>query len=121
MTCPELLFKPNLNGMTCDSLQALSWKSIQNSDIDIRKDLQKNVILSGGSTMYDGLTDRLKDELVALAPSGVEIKVIASADRKFAVWKGASTFASLSTFAASWITKADFEEHGAAIVHRKCT
>ena len=71
--------------------------------------------------MYDGLSDRLKDELVALAPSGVEIKVIASADRKFAVWKGASTFASLSTFAASWITKADFEEHGAAIVHRKCT
>jgi len=71
--------------------------------------------------MYAGLADRLKDEIVGLAPAGAEIKVIASADRKFAVWKGASTFASLSTFASSWITKADYEEHGATIVHRKCT
>ena len=71
--------------------------------------------------MYNGLPDRLKDEVVALAPAGAEIKVIAGADRKFAVWKGASTFASLSTFEASWITKSDYEEHGAGIVHRKCT
>merc|ERR1712073_200881 len=49
-----------------------------------------------------------------------EKRVIASADRKFAVWKGASTFSSLSTFAASWITKNDYDEHGAAIVGRKC-
>ena len=56
------------------------------SDIDIRRDLCKNLILSGGSTMYQGLPDRLKDEIVALAPAGSEIKVIASADRKFAVF-----------------------------------
>jgi len=71
--------------------------------------------------MYTGLPDRLKDEIVGLAPAGAEIKVIASADRKFAVWKGASTFSSLSTFASSWITKDDYQEHGAGIVHRKCT
>lgn len=71
--------------------------------------------------MYNGLPDRLKDEIVALAPAGSEIKVIAGADRKFAVWKGASTFASLSTFASSWITKDDYDEYGAGIVHRKCT
>ena len=71
--------------------------------------------------MYNGLPDRLKDEVVALAPAGAEIKVIAGADRKFAVWKGASTFASLSTFNAQWISKAEYEEHGAGIVHRKCT
>lgn len=71
--------------------------------------------------MYSGLADRLKDEVVNLAPAGAEIKIVAQADRKFAVWKGASTFASLSTFASSWITKDDYAEHGAAIVHRKCT
>lgn len=71
--------------------------------------------------MYNGMADRLKDEITALAPAGAEIKVIAGADRKFAVWKGASTFASLSTFEASWITRADYDEHGAGIVHRKCT
>jgi len=121
ITCPELLFKPELNGLSCKSLHALTWQSVQASDIDVRKELCKNLILSGGTTMYQGLPDRLKDEIVGLAPAGAEIKVIASADRKFAVWKGASTFSSLSSFASSWITAEDYKEHGAAIVHRKCT
>jgi actin-related protein len=78
------------------------------------------MILSGGTTMYEGLADRLKSEIVSLAPAGSEIRVYAGADRKFAVWRGASTLSSLSTFSSSWITKEDYEEHGAAIVHRKC-
>lgn len=108
IAAPELLFKPELNGFSCKSMPALAWQSVQSSDIDIRKELTRNLILSGGTTMYKGLPDRLKDEIVAMAPAGAEIKVIASADRKFAVWKGASTFASLSSFGSSWITAADY-------------
>jgi actin-related protein len=67
--------------------------------------------------MYEGLPDRLKSEIVALAPPGYEIRVIASADRKYAVWKGASTLASLSTFASSWVSTEDYQEYGAAIIH----
>ena len=99
ITCPELLFKPELIGKSCKSIQDLSWKSIQASDVDVRKDLCKNIILSGGTTMYTGLPERLKNEIVALAPSGADIRVIAAADRKYAVWKGASQLASLSSFA----------------------
>ena len=112
MTCPELLFKPDLNGYTCKSIHALAWQSIQSSDIDVRKDLCRNLILSGGTTMYKGLPERLKNEIVNLAPSGAEIKVIASDDRKFAVWKGASIISSLSTFNASWISKEEYNEYG---------
>ena len=121
MQCPELLFKPELNGKSCKSLHALSYASVQASDVDVRKDLCKNIILSGGTTMYEGLADRLKQEITKLAPAGAEIRVIASADRKFAVWKGASTLASLSTFSASWVTAEDYQEHGAAVIHRKCS
>jgi actin-related protein len=120
ITCPELLFKPELNGKSVKPIHALAWHSTTESDIDIRKELLKNIILSGGTTMYEGLPDRIKDELVKLAPAGSEIKCIAGADRKFAVWKGASTLASLSTFASSWVTKEDYEEHGAPVIHRKC-
>jgi len=120
MSCPELLFQPSLNGKTCASIHDLSWKSVTASDIDVRKDLCKNVILSGGTTMYEGLPDRLKSEITNLAPPGSEIRVIASSDRKFAVWKGGSTLASLSTFEGNWVTAEDYNEHGAAIVHRKC-
>jgi actin-related protein len=104
MAAPELLFKPELNGKSCKSMHALAWESVKASDIDVRKELCKNIILSGGTTMYDGLADRLKNELIALAPPGAEIRVVATPDRKYAVWKGGSTLASLSTFASSWVT-----------------
>merc|ERR1719163_901580 len=120
MGCPELLFNPAKYGSSEKSMPALAWASITASDIDVRKELCKNVIMSGGSTMYEGIPDRLKSELVAKAPSGAEIRVVASADRKYAVWKGGSTLASLSTFASSWVTAEDYQEHGAAVIHRKC-
>jgi len=108
MACPELIFKPELNGKSCASIHKLAWNSVQASDVDVRKDLCKNIILSGGTTMYEGLADRLKAEILALAPPSSEIRVIASADRKYAVWKGASTLACLSTFASSWVTAEDY-------------
>jgi actin-related protein len=70
--------------------------------------------------MYEGLAERLKNEIINLAPGGVEIRVIAPADRKYSVWKGASVLASISTFAKSWVTAEDYAENGAAIIHRKC-
>jgi actin-related protein len=122
MSCPELLFNPGLypymKGYKNKSIQALCWASASASDFGVRRDLCKNIILSGGTTMYEGLPDRLKNEIVALAPAGAEIRVIASADRKYAVWKGGATLASLSTFASSWITSEDYQEHGAAVIHR---
>jgi len=120
MGCPELLFDPTLNGLNCMSLPDLAWSSVQKADIDVRKELCKNIIMSGGSTMYEGIADRLKQELVNRAPAGAEIRIVASADRKYAVWKGGSTLASLSTFHSSWVTAEDYQEHGAAIIHRKC-
>jgi actin-related protein len=45
--------------------------------------------------MIEGLPERLKEEIIKLAPKGADIRVIASADRKNALWKGASTIASM--------------------------
>ena len=70
--------------------------------------------------MYTGIADRLKQEIVDKAPAAACIRICAAADRKYAVFKGASTLASLSTFGSSWVTKEDYQEHGAKIVHRKC-
>jgi len=98
----------------------LANSSLNSSDIDVRKDLTKNIILSGGTTMYANIKERLVSELENQLAAGAEVRVVASADRKFAVWRGASTLASLSTFAGSWITKDEYEETGFAVVHRKC-
>ena len=69
--------------------------------------------------MYQGLAERLKNEITAKAPAGADIRVIASNERKFAVWKGAATLVTLSTFDATWISREDYEEFGPSIVHRK--
>merc|ERR1719454_1051572 len=108
MGCPELLFDPTRNGMTCKSMPDLAWSSVQAADVDVRKELCKNIIMSGGSTMYEGIADRLKTEITNRAPSGAEIRIVATADRDHAVWKGGSTLASLSTFASSWVTAEDY-------------
>jgi len=101
-------------------MHRLAHKSNQECDIDIRPDLMQNVILSGGSTLYEGLPDRLEKELDALMPKRDMVKIIASADRYYSVWTGGSTLISLSTFESQWITKEEYEENGAEIVHRKC-
>uniref|UniRef100_A0A674F5T6 Actin alpha 1, skeletal muscle n=1 Tax=Salmo trutta TaxID=8032 RepID=A0A674F5T6_SALTR len=89
-------------------------------DIDIRKDLYANNVLSGGTTMYPGIADRMQKEITALAPSTMKIKIIAPPERKYSVWIGGSILASLSTFQAMWITKQEYDEAGPSIVHRKC-
>jgi len=107
-------------GIRCKSIDEIAWGSVCASDLEVRREFCKNIVMSGGTTLFEGMADRLKQELVNRAPSGAEIKVVAAANRKYAVWRGGSTLASLSTFESSWCTKEDYEEHGAAVIHRKC-
>jgi len=98
----------------------MTYTSINECDIDIRKDLYSNIILSGGTTLYDGLPDRLEKEVDQLAPQAGMVKIVAPADRYYSVWTGGSTLCSLATFESQWITKDEYEESGVEIVHRKC-
>jgi actin beta/gamma 1 len=118
--CPEVLFKPSLIGKETTGAHDTMFNTIMKCDVDIRKDLYSNIVLSGGSTMYDGIAERLTKELVALAPSTMKIKVIAPPERKYSVWIGGSILASLSTFQQMWISKQEYDESGPSIVHRKC-
>lgn len=95
---PEVLFQPKLFGMEAHGIHKVGYDSIMRCDVDIRKDLYQNIVLSGGTTMFHGLADRMKAEISKLAPSAMRVKVIATADRRFSVWIGGSILASLSTF-----------------------
>ena len=118
--CPELLFQPNHNGFELDGIHLTTFNSIVKCDIDIRKDLYANIVLSGGSTMYPGIQERLEKEITSLAPPTMKVKVVAPEERKYAVWVGGSILSSLTTFPQMVVTKDEYEESGAAIVHRKC-
>jgi actin beta/gamma 1 len=88
--------------------------------MDIRRELYANIVMSAGTTMYPGIADRVNKEIVALAPPGVKVKVIAPPERKYSVWIGGSILASLTTFQQMWITKEEYDESGPSLVHRKC-
>ena len=96
--CPEILFQPSLVGMEAAGIHETTYNSIMKCDVDIRKDLYGNIVLSGGTTMFPGIADRMSREITALAPSSMKIKVVAPPERKYSVWIGGSILASLSTF-----------------------
>jgi actin len=50
-----LLFKPAFNGFEFDGFDQTLFESIMKCDIDVRKDLYANIVLSGGSTMFQRL------------------------------------------------------------------
>ncbi|KAM9995169.1 hypothetical protein ACTFIY_001356 [Dictyostelium cf. discoideum] len=118
--CPEALFQPSFLGMESAGIHETTYNSIMKCDVDIRKDLYGNVVLSGGTTMFPGIADRMNKELTALAPSTMKIKIIAPPERKYSVWIGGSILASLPTFQQMWISKEEYDESGPSIVHRKC-
>jgi len=118
--CPEVLFQPSLIGKENKGIHGLTEDSIKKCDIDIRRDLYTNCVLSGGSTMFPGIDKRLEKELTALAPPAIKIKIVAPPERKYSVWIGGSILSSLSTFQDMWIQKDEYDEAGPGIVHRKC-
>jgi len=118
--CPEVLFQPSLIGKEASGIHDCTFQTVMKCDIDIRRDLYANIVMSGGTTMFPGIAERMTKELTALAPSTMKIKVVAPPERKYSVWIGGSILPSLSTFQSMWISKAEYDESGPSIVHRKC-
>ena len=118
--CPEALFQPSLLGKECGGIQQQMFDTIMNCDMDLRKDLYANVVMSGGTTMYPGINERMTAELKKLVPTSIEVRVVTPPERKYSVWIGGSILASLNTFQENWITREEYDEGGPSIVHRKC-
>lgn len=102
--CPEALFQPIKLGKELQGIHELTFQSVMKCDVDIKKDLYKNIVLAGGSTMFKGMKERLKKEVIALAPSTMTSEVYDPPERKYSVWMGGSILASLSQFSPMFIT-----------------
>uniref|UniRef100_A0A8B9DLB0 Actin related protein 1A n=2 Tax=Neognathae TaxID=8825 RepID=A0A8B9DLB0_ANSCY len=116
---PELLFRPDLIGEECEGLHEVLVFAIQKSDMDLRRTLFSNIVLSGGSTLFKGFGDRLLSEVKKLAPKDVKIRISAPQERLYSTWIGGSILASLDTFKKMWVSKKEYEEDGARAIHRK--
>ncbi|KAG5547002.1 hypothetical protein RHGRI_012884 [Rhododendron griersonianum] len=119
-TCPEVLFDPSRVGMESEGIHEIVFRAIRKCDMDVRREMYANVVLSGGTTLIPSLADRLLKELSSMAHPGVRVRVVAPPERKYSVWIGGSILASLSSFQQMWISKEEYMESGASIVHMKC-
>jgi centractin len=116
---PEILFQPSIVGEEFPGIHECLLNAIQKCDIDMRKTLFANILLAGGSTLFQGFGDRLLKEVKNAAPKDTKIKIYAPPERKYSTWIGGSILAALATFKKMWITRAEYNEDGFNAIHRK--
>jgi centractin len=95
---PEILFDPEIIGLEYPGIHQIVVDAINRTDLDLRKNLFGNIVLSGGSTLTKGFGDRLLSEVQRLAVKDMRIKIFAPPERKYSTWIGGSILAGLSTF-----------------------
>ncbi|MFW9991622.1 MAG: actin, cytoplasmic 2 [Candidatus Odinarchaeota archaeon] len=115
---PEMLFNPAIVGKEDQPVGDAIVNSIMANSVDIRRKLCENIVLTGGSSLFPGLKERLHKELVEEFPEHVKICVIAPPDRQYAAWIGGSILAPSPEFRNSWVTKQEYQKEGARIIYR---
>ena len=120
---PEVLFNPSLIGSEYTGIHECLGNAIFKSDVDLRKVLFGDIVLAGGSTMFRGYGDRLLKEIKQIAQnsqcSDVKLKISAPPNRQFLTWMGGSILASLAAFKSMWVSKEEYEEVGASVLHKR--
>ena len=113
---PELLFKPHLLRYPFDGLDQCLFDNIMGLDADFRKEFSRNIVISGGNTMFKGFKERLEKEICRLF-DGARVTAALGGD---AAWIGGSIFANRETYPQMVITREEYDEMGVGIVHRRC-
>lgn len=116
----EILFRPEIVGIDVPGVSTGVCNSISACDIDVRRELYGNILLSGGSTLFNGFSERLYGDVRSKSNTTAKIKVVAPRERQFSVWIGGSILAALDQFRSLVMTKEEYYESGAAAIHRKC-
>lgn len=110
-------------GMTFKGLQHMVAESVGACDVDVRKEMYNNIILTGGTSLIPGFGARLTNELNADLPAVLKTKVVAPSngiERTFGAWVGGAILGSLGTFHQMWLSRQEYAEQGASILAQKC-
>jgi len=126
----EALFQPHLINVEGQGVAELVFNAIQSADMDIRPDLYRHIVLSGGSTMYPGLPSRLEREIKQLYLERVlkgdvdrlskfKIRIEDPPRRKDMVFIGGAVLADVMKDRDDyWISKAEYQEQGLSVLNK---
>ena len=115
----ESIYKPNLNDNP--SILQLINESLSKCDSDIIEEIQENICLIGGTTLYNGYFERLELELSQRKENN-SFRLNSSAERQYSSWIGGSIVSSLSNFNSMWVSRQNYDEAGSILdaVESKC-
>ncbi|KAG1696497.1 Actin-related protein 2 [Nymphon striatum] len=127
---PEALFQPHLLNVEGHGVAELVFNTIQAADMDVRPELYKHIVLSGGSTMYPGLPSRLEREIKQLYLENVlkgnteqlqkfKIRIEDPPRRKDMVFIGGAVLADVMKDKESfWMSREEYEEKGVKVLEK---
>lgn len=129
---PEIFFHPEFSNPDFTTpISMVVDDVIQNCPIDVRRGLYKNIVLSGGSTMFRDFGRRVQRDVKRVVdarlrlseqlsggrikPKPIDVAVITHSMQRYAVWFGGSMLASTPEFYQVSHTKAQYDEYGPSI------
>ncbi|VUZ98315.1 actin-related protein, putative [Plasmodium vivax] len=121
----EELFRAVPSAHNFNGLPEAIVNCIISSDVDIRKELLQAIIVTGGSSLFPGLVDRLYNSLreKECFSQSIKMKILnmtSSVECLYSSWLGGSILASLGTFQQLWVSRAEYDDTGHAIVSDRC-
>ena len=117
---PEILFNPSIIGSEHLSFQEMIVTSINKVDIDLRKNLFNNILISGGNTLFKGIQEKFHTEIKYLSPKNMKVRIHSPGNRLLSCWTGGNVISTLEIFKKMWVTKDDWGEKGnKSIIHIK--
>ena len=115
----EALFRSNISNLPYPSIQELIYECMLKLDFDYRREILSHLVITGGNTCFENFDERIENEMVELLPTILKFKTISNEDRKNSVFLGGCVMSKLTTFQQHWVTKADYNEYGLAVIYRK--
>jgi len=97
------------------SIPNLVLECLSKTPVDIRREVASQLLLAGGSTCFNGFSQRLNLELTSKLASVVKIRQIlpSKLERQCSGFTGGSILASLGSFQQLWVSKKQYDESGA--------
>lgn len=117
---PEIMFNPSLIGLEYLSVQEMLCSSINSVDMDLRKELYKKILCTGGNTGFKSFKERFFTSVKNLAPKLTKLRLHVPENHRYIMaWLGGSILVSLDKFKPLWITKSEWDEQGPRILRQK--
>lgn len=113
--CPEILFNPNWIGVDqvgLDEMAGVSIRRLPDKDESLEERLTDCILVTGGSSLFPGMIERLEAGIRMIRPCGSPIKIVRALDPVLDAWRGASAYASSSLFHTQTFSRTDYYEKG---------